>query len=205
MKYRSQIIFALAKHKPRKGGNENKKHKQKAESSQQTKCKKCEKTFQNQRALGQHLTSVRHNPLSDIHCLADAKCKKRFNCPSGQLQHLESGKCVSGMTKTKLNSAIAMNDTAQIITTGGVTAQWLLRDSSSPASTSQTRSPILTPISTEYSGSYPPSLVHTPASILSTSMNFHSVLTLRPRTGSGSQTCPLCPPSRTRKYKRNAL
>lgn len=87
---------------------------------------------------------MRHNPLSDIKCVADAECKKQFNCPSAQLQHLESGKCVSGMTKPKLNATIAANDTGRIITSGGVTAQWLLENNQSGTSTSQIWSPIET-------------------------------------------------------------
>jgi hypothetical protein len=121
------------------------------------------------------------------------------------LQHLETGRYVSGITKTKLNSAIAANNTGRIITSGGVTAQWLLEDNPSATSTSQIRSPILTPISTEFLDSYPPSAILTPTSTLSTSMKFHSILTLRPRSGSGYQTCPLCPPSCTRTFKHSAL
>lgn len=195
-------------HGLRKGGNKKKKkqkQKQQEEGNLQTKCKKCERTFKNRGALGRHLASVRHNPLSDIKCVADVKCKKRFNCPSAQLQHLEAGRCVSGMTKTKLNAAIAANDTGQIITSGGVTAQWLLEDNPSATSTSQIRSPILTPTSTEFLDSYPPSAILTPTSTFSTSTNFHSTLTLRPLTRSGYQTCPLCPPSRTRTFKHGAL
>src|SRR5271155_4341394 len=60
-----------------KGGNKKKKkQKQKEEGNWRMKCKKCERTFKNRGALGRHLTSVRHNPLSDIKCVADAKCKK---------------------------------------------------------------------------------------------------------------------------------
>lgn len=186
-------------------GKGGKKKKQKQQEDQRTKCKKCERTFKNLSALGRHLTSVRHNPLSDIKCIADAECKKQFNCPSAQLQHLESGKCVSGITKTKLNAAITANDTGRIITSGGVTTQWLLEDNPSATSTSQIRSPILTPTSTEFLGSYPHSAILTPISTLSISTNFHSMLILRPRTRSGYQTCPLCPPSCTRTFKQSAL
>ncbi|KAH6667431.1 hypothetical protein B0J14DRAFT_602236 [Halenospora varia] len=193
-------------HGPGKGGNKKKKQKQQQEEGNQgTKCKKCKRVFKNRGALEQHLTSVRHNPLSNIKCVADTKCKKQFNCPSAQLHHLEAGKCMSGMTKTKLNAAIAANDTGRIITSGGVTAQWLLEDNPSATSTSQIRSPILTPTSTEFLDSYPPSAILTPTSTLSTSTNFHSILTLQPRTRSGYQTCPLCPPSCTRTFKPSAL
>lgn len=142
---------------------------------------------------------MRHNPLSDIKCVADAECKKQFNCPSTQLQHLETGRCVSGMTKTKLNTAITANDTGRIITSGGATAQWLLEDNSSVTSS------ILTPTSTEFLDSYPPFAIFTPKSTLSNSTKFHSILTLRPRTWSGYQICPLCPPSCTRTFNHSAL
>jgi len=193
-------------HGPGKGANKKKKkQKQQEEGNRRTKCKKCERTFKNQGALRRHLTSVRHNPLSDIKCVADTECKKQFNCPSAQLQHLENGRCVSGMTKTKLNAAIAANDTGRIITSGGVTAQPLLVDNPSATSTSQIRSPILTPTSIEFLDFYPPSAILTPTSTLSTSTNFHSMLTLQPRTRSGYQTCPLCPSSCTRTFKPSAL
>ncbi|KAH8593114.1 hypothetical protein B0O99DRAFT_689013 [Bisporella sp. PMI_857] len=109
------------------------------------------------------------------------------------------------MTKTKLNAAIAANDTERIITSGGVTAQWLLEDNPSATSTSQIRSPIPTPTPTEFLDSYPPSSILTPTSTLSTSTNFHSMLTLWPRTRSSYQTCPICPPLRTRTFKPSAL
>lgn len=191
-------------HEPRKGVNKKKKQKQDKGDSR-TKCKKCGRPFKNENALGQHLASVRHNPLSNIKCVADAECKKQFDCPSAQLHHLESGRCVSGMTKTKLNAAIAANDTGRIITSGGVRAEWLLEDTSSATSTSLSRSPILTPTSTEFFDSYPPSAILTPTSTPSTSTNFYSLLTFRPRTRSSYQTCPLCPPSRIRTFTLSAL
>lgn len=163
-----------------KGGSKKKKkkQKQKEEGNRRTKCKKCERAFKNRGALGRHLTLVLHNPLSDIKCVADAKCKKQFNCLLVQLQHLESGRCVLGMRKSKLNAAIAANDIGRIITSGGVTAQWLLEDNLSVTSTSQIQSLILTPTSTEFLDSYPPSAILTPTSTLLTSTNFHSILTL---------------------------
>ncbi|TVY33154.1 hypothetical protein LOCC1_G008421 [Lachnellula occidentalis] len=202
---------ALADHLRSRKGVKNKQQKKKQnqqeEGSQKNGCKKCNVTFKNRGALTRHLTSVRHHPLSDIKCLADAKCKKQFNCPSGQLHHLESGKCVSGMTKTKLNAAIAAKDTGQIIASGGATAKSLLEEnpSVSASSTSQIRSPILTPTSTEFLDTYPPSAILTPTSTLSTETNFHSMLTIRLRPRVGFQTCPLCPSSRTRKFQESAL
>ncbi|KAI3318571.1 hypothetical protein HD806DRAFT_512000 [Xylariaceae sp. AK1471] len=194
-------------HTPKKPGKKkkNKEKEQQAESNQRAKCLKCGKTFKNRGALGQHLTSVRHKPLSDIKCAADEKCNKKFNCPSAQLHHWESGKCVSGLTKAKLDAAIAANDTGQIITSGRVTTQWPLEDNPSGTSTSQIQSPILTPTSTEFHDSYPPSGMLTPTSTLSAGTNLHSLLTSRYRAQSSHQRCPLCPPSRTRTFKPSAL
>lgn len=205
-------------HKPRAGteGNKNRrKQKQQDKSRKQdekgrlgAKCKECKKTFQTQDALRRHLKSVRHNPLSNIECLADMKCKKRFNCPSGQIQHLESGKCVSGMTRAKLNAAVAVNDIRGIITTGGdAVVQWSLEDTPSVTSTSssQTASPILTPTSTDFLDSYPPSAIGTPTSTLTASTNLPSMVTLWSRIGTDPQACPLCPPSSTRKFKPGSL
>ncbi|XTI94586.1 hypothetical protein V2W45_1473738 [Cenococcum geophilum] len=136
-----------------------------------TKCKKCERTFKNRGALGRHLSP----------CVADAKCKKQFNCPSAQLQHPGTGGCVSGMTKTKLNAAIAANDTGRIITLGGRTTRLRLRYSPQPRP--------------KFLDSYPPSAILTPTSTLSTNTNFYFMLTFQPLTRSGYQTCPLCPPA----------
>ena len=200
-------------HKPGKGGKNKKNNKQQQgqqdQGTQQMKCEKCSKTFTSRHALYSHLSSVRHHPLSNIKCLAGTKCEKRFNCPSGQLQHLESGKCRSGMTKTKLFGAIATKDTGRIITSRGFYVQTLLKDnlSASASSASQTLSPILTPTSTEFLGSYPPSppsLVLTSESTLSRSANFQDILFPRLHTQSGFQVCHLCPPPRTRKFKGKA-
>ncbi|KAH9216219.1 hypothetical protein DL95DRAFT_498590 [Leptodontidium sp. 2 PMI_412] len=197
-------------HKPGKGGknkkNKKKQHGQQEQSTPQMTCEKCSRTFTKRDALSSHLSSVRHHPLSDIKCLADTKCEKRFNCPSGQLQHLESGKCTSRMTKTKLFGAIATKDTRRIITSRGFEVQTLLEDnlSASASSTSQTLSPVLTPTSTEFLGSYPPSPPSLPESTLSLSANFHYILPHRLHTQSGFQVCHLCPPSRTRTFKGKA-
>jgi hypothetical protein len=204
MKRHSQLTFVVARYTNRgKGATRTRRNKKNKRSVRSKQIVRSVERLSRIRVLRQHLKSVRHNPLSDIPCLADSKCKKHFNCPSGQLHHLESGRCVSGMTKTRLNAAIIANDTSQIITSGG--SQWLLGNSSSTTSTSQTRSPILTPTSTEFLDSYPPSAMLTPTSTLSASTNFHSILALQPRPRSGPQTCPLCPPSRTRKFNPSAL
>ncbi|KAH6716312.1 hypothetical protein BKA61DRAFT_602925 [Leptodontidium sp. MPI-SDFR-AT-0119] len=110
------------------------------------------------------------------------------------------------MTKTKLFGAIATKDTRRIISSRGFEVQTLLEDnlSTSASSTSQTLSPILTPTSTEFLGSYPPSPPALPESTLSLSANFHYILPHRLHTQSGFQVCHLCPPSRTRTFKGKA-
>lgn len=197
-------------HKPRKKGKEkkNQSENKQYEDDMRPRCKKCKKTFESQHALGQHLSSVRHKPLSDIKCIAAETCEKRFNCPSAQLHHLESGKCVSRMTKGKLNAAIAASDKNNIITSRAKVAdQWLLDDdnSSTPAA-SQILSPILTLTTSQFLDSYPPSPsgILTPTSTLSApaSMTFPA---LALRQGTGAQKCPLCPPRCTRVFNPGAL
>ena len=201
-------------HKPKKqvkkdGKTEKDKPSKKHEKDRlEFACEKCEKSFKSKASLRAHSKSVRHNPISNIHCLADQRCKKYFNCPSAQLHHLESGKCVSGMTKAKLNTAVAVNDTRGIITsTKKGIGQWFLEDVSSAASPSpsQTSSVILTPNSTEFFDSYPPSAIGTPTSALSVNTDLHRILTLKLRITKNSQKCPLCPPSRNRIFKPDAL
>jgi hypothetical protein len=138
--------------------------------------------------------------------MAYKRCKKCFTCPSAQLHHLESVKCVSGMTKAKLNTAVAVNGTRGIITSTKKGAeQWFLEDISSPALISplQTSSVILTPTSAEFFDSYPPSANGTPTSALSVNTNLHSIFTLKLRTAKNSQRCPLT--KRTRKFEHDAL
>lgn len=168
-------------------------------------CEKCKKLFKNPLALKTHAESLRHNPLSDIQCLAHKKCKKRFNCPSAQLQHLESGRCKSKMTKKILNEAIARNDSRGIITSGTITTQWSLEDASSTSSTPRSQSPVFTPTSSQFFDSYPPSGVSTPKFGLPDMTEFNTALTLRLRTGTGLQKCPLCPPAKKREYMAGAL
>jgi hypothetical protein len=158
--------------------------------------------------MRQHSKSVRHNPISIIHCLANKRCTKCFNCPSAQLHHRESVKCVSGMTKAKLNTAVPVNDTRGIITsTKNGAEQWFLEGISYAAliSPSQTSSVILTTTSTEFFDTYPPSANGTPTSALSVNTNLHSILTLKLRATKNSQRCPLFPQKRTRKFEPDAL
>lgn len=196
-------------HKPRKETKHKKgKRLQQQEADHQpTGCSKCKKTFKNMNALKQHQESVRHQPLCHIKCVASEKCKKKFQCPSAQLHHLESGKCPSEMTKTKLDAAIARNDPERIITSTQVSTNWLLEEIASTTSTSPVRSPILTPTSIEFLDSYPPSAILTPlcspspTTLASTSPSSIQWLS----TPAGHKGCPFCPLSRTRTFNPGAL
>ncbi|KAH7302888.1 hypothetical protein B0I35DRAFT_365853 [Stachybotrys elegans] len=159
-------------------------------------------------ALKQHQQSIRHQPLCHINCLASGQCKKEFHCPSAQLQHLESGRCLSKTTKAQLNAAIIRNDVHGIITTKAST-KWLLEDNVSETSTSSVGSPLLTPTSTEFSDSYPFTAMHTPLGSSDSSLlvGGHPTQTLDPRFGIavGRKRCPICPPSKTRTFAPGAL
>lgn len=168
-------------------------------------CTKCQKQFKTASALNMHLKSLQHEPLSNIKCLAHKDCKKRFNSPSGQLQHLESGRCKSKMTKKKLDEAIVRNDPRGIITSGGIVSQWTLEDASSTSSTPRSQSPAFTPTSSQFLDSYPPSGTSTPQSAPQDSINFNTGLAFCFRTGAGMQKCPLCSSAKTRTYTPDAL
>ncbi|KAF2447189.1 hypothetical protein P171DRAFT_430106 [Karstenula rhodostoma CBS 690.94] len=109
------------------------------------------------------------------------------------------------MTKKILNEAIAKNDPGGIITSGGLETQWSLEGPSSASSTPRSQSPIFTPTSSHFSGSYPPSGASTPRVTLPNAMDLSTALTLRLRPGARFQTCPLCPPVKTRTYTPDGL
>jgi hypothetical protein len=50
-----------------------------------------------------------------IPCPASSQCKKRFAKPSALISHLESGSCVSGWTRDKLNTMITVHDQNRLI------------------------------------------------------------------------------------------
>lgn len=184
-----------------------KKTKTKAEEGTPAKpmCQLCNREFKTIDRLKQHLNSLRHNPLSDIQCLASSECKRRFISPSGQLAHLESGRCVSSLSKIELNGAIASRDTGGIITSGGVTGQWVLDDASSTSSISQSGSPILTPTTAEFDCSYPPSGSRTPTEMIPSFGDLPAMVAVQIRKEAPKQQCPLCPSSNPRKFLAHAL
>ncbi|KAK4544181.1 hypothetical protein LTR36_004391 [Oleoguttula mirabilis] len=79
-------------------------------------CEACERPFQHIEAYRQHKNSVKHKPLSDLQCPLSTGCGKTFTSPSALILHLESGGCVSGMNRLRLNAVIHQHDTGRHIT-----------------------------------------------------------------------------------------
>ncbi|KAK6602660.1 hypothetical protein ACHAPC_011137 [Botrytis cinerea] len=170
-------------HTLQKGAEKENLQEQQDEGDRQAKCKKCPKTFKDCAALKQHLMSVHRKPLGDINFMANVERKKQFSFPSAQLHHLEAVECVSGMTKTKLNAAIAVNNSE------AVKIQGPLERNTSETSASQIRSS--KPTSTSFD---------------STITKLYSMLAIFwPQDSHGYQTCPRCPRSSTRRFKHDAL
>ncbi|KAI3572232.1 hypothetical protein IWW34DRAFT_638062 [Fusarium oxysporum f. sp. albedinis] len=161
-------------------------------SQKRTECDMCTRTFHSNAALKQHKSSIRHQPLCHIKCIASGKCKKTFDCPSAKLHHLESGTCPSKIGKAQLNAAIEKNDVRGIITTQGSSMR-VLEDDVSETSTSSTTSPLLTPMSTEFFGSYP-SPIRSPNSDILDISDLTEVISWRLGVVCGFTRCPLCPP-----------
>jgi hypothetical protein len=60
-------------------------------------------------------SSNKSNRRRPIYCPVSAQCKKRFAKPSALISHLESGSCVSGWTRDKLNTMITVHDQDRLI------------------------------------------------------------------------------------------
>ncbi|PQE24715.1 zinc finger protein [Rutstroemia sp. NJR-2017a WRK4] len=75
------------------------------------KCVECDQAFQQKRQLKKHVSS-NHN---HIQCPVGKKCKK-FATPSALLSHLESGRCSSGLTRTKMHELVFAHDSNRYIT-----------------------------------------------------------------------------------------
>ena len=111
-------------------------------------CDLCDRSFSSTTSLQQHKASPIHKPLASLECV-EPSCKTTFNCPSALIQHLESGKCCSGLNRQKLNSMVHKNDTERVITSHQIS----LQTSSVPPEkcdsvsvlSSPTGTPILTP------------------------------------------------------------
>jgi hypothetical protein len=75
------------------------------------KCKECDEAFQQRKQLKKHIT-LSH---SHIQCPIGTKCRK-FATPSALLNHLESGRCSSGITRTKIRELVFAHDTNRYVT-----------------------------------------------------------------------------------------
>ncbi|KAM3066217.1 hypothetical protein ACMFMG_012121 [Clarireedia jacksonii] len=78
------------------------------------KCKECDEAFHRKKQLNKHISSS-HKPPRHIQCPIGKRCKK-FATPSALLNHLESGRCSSGITRTKIHELIFAHDTNRYIT-----------------------------------------------------------------------------------------
>ena len=89
------------------------------------KCPNCSRIFRDALALKNHLSSSVHRSMGHITCIA-RPCEKKFSSPSALILHLESGACVSGMNRTKLNKMVIACDTENLITkTQSSISDWL--------------------------------------------------------------------------------
>lgn len=76
----------------------------------QIHCKQCDATFTKQAEFDKHEKSGIHNrPRDKIQCISEM-CKKRFRKLSGLINHLEQGRCASGITRHEIKSLIQRHD-----------------------------------------------------------------------------------------------
>ena len=66
------------------------------------RCEECDKTFQKEAHLIQHMASIVHHPLGVFEC----GCGDDFPCPSARLQHIESGGCSSKESQKMLSQIV---------------------------------------------------------------------------------------------------
>lgn len=137
--------------------------------------------------------SVVHNPLSNIKCIGDKRCKKQFTSPSAWLHHLESGACPSKITREKLHSAVQSNDVNRLITGGNIQEYTALIGLDTSGTTSITESIIFTPITDDSFGGFPsPPDTWGPQSGTLTSNSGSSQPLLEDLSLAMRLTCPLC-------------
>jgi len=79
------------------------------------KCKKCDEEFPTKEALRKH-KKLKHKALRRIPCSNNTACTKKFITPAGLLNHLESGRCRSGMTQAKMHELVLAHDQSYHIT-----------------------------------------------------------------------------------------
>lgn len=157
-------------------------------------CEKCEREFKDEKGLEQHRSSVVHKPLSNLTCVGDRRCRKRFSSPSAWLHHLESGACPSNITRDKLHAAVQSNDIDHLITRDSIQEYAALRGADISQATSITESVIFTPVTDDsfngwpssHASSGPRSGILTPTSGSSQYLSKDLSLAIR-------LSCPLCP------------
>ena len=122
-------------------------------------CFICQRRFRKQTDLDQHLTSLKHHPLSDLPCIASDKCKRRFFSPSALLHHLESGTCRSGIDRHAINNLVRDNDVERLISSGPVGQSLLEFNENASESSSSSGTPIFTPTSSVSSSPVPDTMM----------------------------------------------
>jgi hypothetical protein len=91
------------------GNTEKAKQATIASADDQT-CETCRRTFPSFQSLQQHLKSIRHKPLSALHCPVGEGCIGEFSAPSPLLHHLASGSCCSAMDRDDIYDIIRLYD-----------------------------------------------------------------------------------------------
>lgn len=95
----------------------SKAHKHKVELLKlviEHKCKICKDTFDSKNALKKHNRSK--HPVRQIRCPVGENCIKKFKTPSALMNHLESGSCSSGLTRSRIQQLVATHDPERYIT-----------------------------------------------------------------------------------------
>lgn len=77
-------------------------------------CEPCDRMFQNENNLRQHQHSKAH--VGDFGSIACPFCKQVYTTASGVTIHLESGVCVSGLNRAKINDIVRQLDKRHVIT-----------------------------------------------------------------------------------------
>lgn len=159
------------------------------------------------------MSSLKHNPLiEELKCITDSECKKTFMAPSAMLHHLESGACISGINRQKLDHLIKEKDTGSIITfQAGLEGRIHSDDDDDDSSdsegdcgsevTSSSSSVSGTHASSTQRGSMAvvphfPGGVLTPDSVDGLSIDIEVLAFVE-----GDQKCPMCPAGSTRTFK----
>lgn len=103
-------------------------------------CKLCNRKFRTKKDLAGHLRSPQHRPLK---CMAIGTCRRNFKDLSSMLMHLESGACVSKVTRASIDALVKTYDTLGLITARPSSGGFLALGMSAP-SPSDSQPPALT-------------------------------------------------------------